>query len=226
FLAAKRAVDCALTAADKLLEGYRIAYALVRPPGHHAERNVYGGFCYFNNAAVAANYLSSFGKIAILDIDYHHGNGQQDIFYSRNDVLTVSIHGEPSTSYPYFTGFISEKGEGSGLGFNINLPLHEHITNDEYMTTLEKAIRNIQSFGPSYIIVCLGLDTARGDPTGSWNLNTSAYKRIGSMIGNLKQPVLVIQEGGYLTRSIGANAKHFFLGLWNTKYKTIAQVSR
>ncbi len=127
FPAARRAVDCALTAAREILNGRRLAYALVRPPGHHAERRVFGGFCYFNNNAIAAQYLSGYGRVAILDIDYHHGNGQQDIFYRRSDVLTVSIHGHPSFAYPYFSGFEDEKGEGEGEGFNFNLPLPEHI---------------------------------------------------------------------------------------------------
>ncbi|MFZ3048907.1 MAG: acetylpolyamine amidohydrolase [Desulfatirhabdiaceae bacterium] len=118
FLAAKRAVDCALTGADKILEGQRLAYALVRPPGHHAERRLFGGFCYFNSAAIAAQYLSRYGSVAILDIDYHHGNGQQEIFYERKDVLTISIHGHPKFAYPYFSGFEDEKGFGHGKGSN------------------------------------------------------------------------------------------------------------
>lgn len=125
FPAAKRAVDCVLSAADQVLQGRRIAYALVRPPGHHAERRSFGGFCYFSNSAIGANYLSQHGKVAILDIDYHHGNGQQDIFYKRSDVFTASIHGDPDFAYPYFTGFADEQGEGDGQGYNLNLPLPE-----------------------------------------------------------------------------------------------------
>ncbi|MFW5693194.1 MAG: GNAT family N-acetyltransferase, partial [Thermoguttaceae bacterium] len=127
YLAARRAVDCTLTAADALLDGRRTAYALVRPPGHHAERNCFGGFCYFNNAAIAAQYLTSAGRVAILDVDYHHGNGQQDIFCRRDDVLTVSIHAHPSIAYPYFSGFEDERGEGPGEGFNRNFPQPEHL---------------------------------------------------------------------------------------------------
>jgi acetoin utilization deacetylase AcuC-like enzyme len=119
-----------------LLEGKKLAYALIRPPGHHAEKKSFGGFCYFNSAAIAANYLSKYGKVALLDIDYHHGNGQQDIFYKRNDVLTISIHGHPSFAYPYFSGFADEHGEHDGYGFNVNYPLPEKVNGPVYRTHL------------------------------------------------------------------------------------------
>ncbi len=213
FLAAKRGVDCSLTAAHELLKGHRIAYALVRPPGHHAETRSFGGFCYFNNAAIAANYLSRFGRIAILDIDYHHGNGQQQIFYERSDVLTVSIHGHPHFAYPYFSGFADEKGADSGTGFNLNIPLKETITPEEYLKALEHALKAISSFNPAYLIVCLGLDTSKGDPTGTWSLMARDFERVGRTIGRSRFPILVVQEGGYRTRVIGINARHFFFGL-------------
>jgi len=212
--AAKGAVDCALTAATTILEGYRLAYALVRPPGHHAERRAFGGFCYFNNAAIAAQMLSDFGRVAMLDIDYHHGNGQQVIFYQRNDVLTVSIHGHPRFAYPYFSGFEDETGEGDGTGFNMNLPLTEQLTSDQYLAALGKALKCIARFQPTYLVVCLGLDTAKGDPTGTWELTGSDFTKIGHAIGGIKLPTLLIQEGGYRTRNIGSNARHFFGGLW------------
>ena len=214
YMAARRAVDCALTGASKLISGTRLAYALVRPPGHHAEKNSFGGFCYFNNAAIAGHHLSGFGTVAMLDIDYHHGNGQQMIFYNRNDILTISIHGHPSFAYPYFSGFSEEKGEDEGSGFNINFPLAEHVTIDVYMRSLEKALRAIRKFQPRFLIICLGLDTARGDPTGTWNLNRKDFNDIGQRIGQLRLPTLVVQEGGYNTRSIGINARAFFEGLW------------
>ncbi|KQC08922.1 MAG: histone deacetylase [Smithella sp. SDB] len=213
FTAAKRAVDCALTAANEILSGRRIAYALVRPPGHHAERGFFGGFCYFNNAAIAAHYLSKFGKVAILDIDYHHGNGQQNIFYSRSDVLTISIHGHPRFAYPYFSGFADEYGDGEGKGYNVNYPLPEKITEAVYLNTLKSALVRIRNFSPAFLIVCLGLDTAKGDPTGTWNLNGKDFAAIGAGIGKLKMPCLVVQEGGYNNRSIGINARSFFYGL-------------
>jgi acetoin utilization deacetylase AcuC-like enzyme len=160
FPAARRAVDCALAAADQLLAGRRIAYALVRPPGHHAERRTFGGFCYLNNAAVAAHYLSAHGKVAILDIDYHHGNGQQQIFYERSDVLTVSIHGDPDFAYPYFTGFADERGAGAGEGFNVNIPLPENIDGTAYRSALQQALNAVGNFAPAFLVVALGLDTA------------------------------------------------------------------
>jgi acetoin utilization deacetylase AcuC-like enzyme/GNAT superfamily N-acetyltransferase len=213
FPAARRGVDCALTAARELLDGRRIAYALVRPPGHHAERRSFGGFCYFNNNAIAAEYLTAYGRVAILDIDYHHGNGQQDIFYRRSDVLTVSIHGHPDFAYPYFSGFKEECGEGEGEGFNLNLPLPEAVDGAAYLKALEKALRRIADFKPDFLVVALGLDPAKGDPTGTWSLNAKDFEANGRLIGGLGLPMLVVQEGGYRTRSLGTNALHFFKGL-------------
>ncbi len=218
YLAAKRAVDCALTAAKTLLEGYRLAYALVRPPGHHAEVSCFGGFCYFNSAAAAAELLSAYGKIAILDIDYHHGNGQQEIFYERSDVLTISIHGHPSFTYPYFSGFVSERGRGAGKGYNINIPLPERVEGEFYRGVFKDALKRITRFRPKFLVIALGLDTAREDPTGSWSLEVKDFESIGQMIGSLRLPTLVVQEGGYDTRVLGINARGFFTGLWSGTY--------
>ena len=218
YLAARRAVDCALTAARLIFEGHRLAYALVRPPGHHAERRAFGGFCYFNSAAAAAEYLSSHGKVAILDIDYHHGNGQQDIFYERRDVLTVSIHGRPSIAYPYFSGFQSEKGSGAGRGYNVNIPLPEKIDVERYRQALSTAVKRVERFRPDFLVVTLGLDTAREDPTGSWDLVARDFEVNGKMVGVLHLPTVVVQEGGYDTRVLGINARHFFTGLWTGAY--------
>jgi len=214
YLAAQGAVDCAVTGARAILEGFRLAYALVRPPGHHAERRAFGGFCYFNSSAIAANYLSRYGRVAILDVDFHHGNGTQDIFYRREDVLTVSIHGDPHFAYPHFAGFADETGEGAGRGYNLNLPLPEHITVERYHRTLAKALKRIVEFKPTFLVVALGLDTAKADPTGSWQLAAKDFQQNGQMIGALKMPTLVVQEGGYRTRTLGSNARHFFEGLW------------
>ncbi len=218
FLAARRGVDCTLTAAQALLEGFHLSYALVRPPGHHAEMRSFGGFCYFNNAAVAAHYLSRYGRIAILDIDHHHGNGQQQIFYDRDDVLTVSIHGHPRFAYPYFSGFEDEMGNGPGKGFNRNYPLPETITPRTYIRTCARALKRIAGFDPAYLIVCFGLDTARGDPTGTWSLRAKDFEDVGRIIGKTRLPLLVVQEGGYNTRSIGINARNFFSGLYEGRF--------
>lgn len=217
FLAARSGANCALTGAELLLEGYHTAYALVRPPGHHAERHVFGGFCYFNNASIAANFLSKYGKVAILDIDYHHGNGHQQIFYERKDVFTVSIHGKPDFAYPYFTGFADEKGEGEGEGFNLNYPLKELINGEEYLVYLKKAIKEIKNYKPEYFIVSLGLDPAKGDPTGTWSLSSNDFKNNGAELGKLPYPVLFVQEGGYKNRTLGINARNFFEGYLSTR---------
>jgi acetoin utilization deacetylase AcuC-like enzyme/GNAT superfamily N-acetyltransferase len=216
WLAARRAVDCTLTAAERVLEGARVAYSLVRPPGHHAERRAFGGFCYFNNAAVAAHYLSRYGRVAVLDIDYHHGNGTQDIFWSRDDVLTISIHGHPSFAYPYFSGFREEIGEGRGQGFNVNLPLAESVDPEIYRIALAGALNRVRRFGPVYLVLSLGFDTAAGDPTGSWRNRPADFRRIGETIGAQGYPTLVVQEGGYRTRTLGTNARSFFAGLWQS----------
>jgi acetoin utilization deacetylase AcuC-like enzyme/GNAT superfamily N-acetyltransferase len=215
WLAALGAVDCALTGAQCLLDGYHVAYALVRPPGHHAERRSFGGFCYFNSAAVAANYLSRYGRVAVLDVDYHHGNGTENIFYRRADVFTVSLHGHPRVTYPYFSGFEDERGEGAGLGYNLNIPLQEGLDGAGYREHLARALKHIARFAPHYLVLALGLDTAKGDPTGSFTLTSRDFHENGRMIGALGLPLLVTQEGGYRTRSLGQNARHFFEGLWD-----------
>ncbi len=210
---ARRAVDAAFTAALALLHGYRMAYALVRPPGHHAERKVFGGFCYLNNAAVAANMLARHGKVALLDLDYHHGNGSQEIFYEREDVLTISIHAHPGIAYPYFSGFVDEKGQGKGLGLNRNYPLPEHVDNGQYRTVLRHALNRVQRFKPTFLVVALGLDTAKGDPTGTWSLGARDFEQNGRLVGGMCLPTLVVQEGGYRVPSLAANAGRFFRGL-------------
>lgn len=218
YLAAKRAVDCTLTAATEILKGERLAYALVRPPGHHAERRSFGGFCYFNNAAIAAHYFTQHGRVAILDIDYHHGNGQEDIFYERSDVLTVSIHGHPRFAYPYFSGFEDDKGNAAGEGFNVNIAMPEKADGARYHVALKQALARIRHFAPRFLVVAFGLDPAKGDPTGTWSLGPKDFEENGKLIGALRLPTLIVQEGGYRTRTLGTNARAFFVGLAAAKF--------
>jgi acetoin utilization deacetylase AcuC-like enzyme len=212
YRAARDAADVALTAAALLLDGERLAYALCRPPGHHAERRIYGGFCYFNNSAIAAHFLSRSGKVALLDIDYHHGNGGQDIFYARSDVLTVSIHGHPSHAYPNFSGYADERGEGPGMGFNQNYPLEPPVDEERYLRVLEKALGLIERFGPQYLVVSLGFDIMRGDPTGAFAISVQGMRRIGRRLGRLGIPTLLAQEGGYAVRNLRTGSHAFFAG--------------
>lgn len=219
YKASRAAVNCALTAADHVLNGQQMAYALVRPPGHHAERKYFGGFCYLNSNAVAANYLSKKGKVVILDIDYHHGNGQQNIFYKRGDVFTISIHGDPLYAYPNFTGFADERGSGAGEGFNLNVPLKQGTDGKSYRKALATAIEEIKKYDPTYLVIALGLDTAAGDPTGTWLLSPEDFTENGRILAKLNLPTLIVQEGGYNTRDLGINARHFFEGMWEGFYR-------
>ncbi len=219
YIAARDAADVALTGASILLKGEHFAYALCRPPGHHAERRIYGGFCFFNNSAAAAHMLSRHGKVALLDIDYHHGNGAQDIFYARSDVLTVSIHGHPSHAYPNFSGYADERGEGAGLGFNQNYPLEPPVDDERYLSVLEKALGVVRAFGPRFLVLSLGFDIMRGDPTGSFAVTTQGMQRIGRRIGRIGLPTLIVQEGGYAIGNLRAGARAFFEGLESAWYR-------
>jgi len=214
--AARTAVDCALTAAARLLKGEDVAaYALVRPPGHHAEARLFGGYCYYNNTAIASAWLARrVERVAILDVDFHHGNGQQQIFYHDDRILTVSIHGDPSAHYPYFSGYADECGAGKGRGFNLNIPLPDGMDGAGYRKEgLLPALERIRAFAPSVLVVALGVDTGRGDPTGSWRLETKNFLRNGALIGELDCPCLIIQEGGYRTARLGHNVTAFLQGI-------------
>ncbi len=213
FIAAKSASDVALTGAEIILRGERMAYALCRPPGHHADYKTMGGYCYFNNAAIAANYLSKHGRVAILDIDFHHGNGTQNIFYSRSDVAYMSIHADPRVRFPYSSGFSDERGKGDGIGFNKNYPLPLGTKNNQYLKTLKHALKEIHTFHPKFLVVSAGFDTYEKDPIGGFELSIPFYKTIGSEIAKLQLPTLIVQEGGYHIKDLGKIAVSFLCGI-------------
>jgi acetoin utilization deacetylase AcuC-like enzyme len=215
--AAYWSAQCALTAADAVRQGEPAAYALCRPPGHHTTANQCGGFCYLNNAAIAARHLQAGqpgSRIAILDVDYHHGNGTQEIFYSDPSVLFCSLHADPDEDYPYFWGGAEERGEGSGAGFNRNWPLPLGITDPMYLAALCEAVEAIRAFAPRFLVVSLGLDTFTGDPVGGFALTTEGLAEAGQQIAGLGLPTVVVQEGGYLLEKLGTNAAAF-LGAFN-----------
>lgn len=211
--AARSSVDVALTGAKSVLEGERIVYSLCRPPGHHADCNSMGGYCYFNNAAIAAEYLSRHGKVAILDIDFHHGNGTQSVFYDRADVLYVSIHANPEVKFPYSSGFSEEVGRGEGLGFNKNYPLPLGTTNEEYMEVLQRALQDVRNFTPNFLVISAGFDTYEKDPIGGFKLTIPFYRNISQQIAALNLPTLIIQEGGYNIDALGDIAYSFLQGI-------------
>jgi len=200
--------------ADLILRGERLVYALCRPPGHHAAADVAAGFCYINNTALAAEILTRAGKrTAILDIDVHHGNGTEAIFYDRADVLTVSIHAHPKRFYPFFWGYEDERGRGVGEGFNLNLPLERGTALKPYGAALERALRRISDFAPDILVLAAGLDIAVDDPFKGFAITTAEFAAIGRMIAALQLPTLAVQEGGYPSPSLGANLGSLLEGL-------------
>jgi acetoin utilization deacetylase AcuC-like enzyme len=214
WAAAYWSAQCALTAADLVLAGERSAYALCRPPGHHAARDLYGGFCYLNNAAIAARHLQAAApgaRLALLDIDYHHGNGTQEIFYADPAVLFCSLHAHPDDDYPYYWGSADERGDGPGLGFNRNWPLPQNTGDADYLAALDEALGVVRDFAPRYLIVSAGFDIAEGDPAGGFRVTVEGMRAVGQRIAALasRSPVVLIQEGGYLLEKLGENAVSF-----------------
>ena len=209
--------NIALTGADLIKGGERRAFALCRPPGHHATVNYCGGYCYLNNAALATQSLLDGGakKIAVIDVDYHHGNGTQSIFYGRNDVLTISLHADPRLEYPFFLGYADEPGEGEGHGFNINYPLPFGTDWDKYEVALQDALSQVRRFEPDALVVALGLDTFAGDPTTYFDIATTDFLPMGAAIAALDLQTLVVLEGGYSVEHIGANTISFLTGIEN-----------
>jgi len=211
---ARASAETALTGAELLRKGEeKTVYALCRPSGHHAGPRVFGGYCYFNNAAVAAEYLLPEGRVAIVDIDYHHGNGTQEFFDEIKSVFTASIHCDPTGEYPYFWGYTDEKGKGQALGTNHNEPLAKEAGIEQYSAAVARIINRIEAFNPCFLIIAAGFDTHKDDPIGGFNLETEDYISIGQQFKALGIPTLVCQEGGYNVDVLGQCVRNFLSGL-------------
>ncbi len=212
--AVRSSANVALTAMDVVLTGARSAFALCRPPGHHAAREYMGGYCYLNNAAIAAERCLSRGaqRVAILDVDFHHGNGTQNIFYDREDVLFASIHGNPFVSYPYFSGYKNETGVGAGDGFTVNYPLAKGTDWSRYFEALSHALARVIAHKPDFVIISLGVDTFKDDPISHFLLESDDFHRMGGCIATTGIPTLFVMEGGYMVDDLGVNAVNVLQG--------------
>jgi acetoin utilization deacetylase AcuC-like enzyme len=212
--AAQAAADVAVTAADLVAGGERAAFALCRPPGHHAAQDMYGGYCFLNNAAIAAQRFLDGGatKVAILDVDYHHGNGTQAIFYDRADVLFLSLHADPKVEFPFFLGHAEETGAGPGEGFTVNYPMPFGTGYDRWAEALEAAFARIRAYGPDALVVSLGVDTFRLDPISRFRLDSPDFTDYGRRIARLGLPTLFVMEGGYAVAEIGINTVNVLSG--------------
>lgn len=207
WAAAKAGADAALASTQALQRGDRAAFCASRPPGHHAGPDFMGGYCFLNAAAVAAQALRNQGceRVAIVDVDYHHGNGTQAIFYERADVLFVSLHGDPRTEYPFFLGHADETGQGAGAGFNLNLPLPAGSSAEAWFAALEQGCQRVQAHAPQALVVSLGLDTFEGDPISKFKLNRRHFEQLGRCLAALGLPTVFVLEGGYATADLGLN---------------------
>ncbi|MCP4913071.1 MAG: histone deacetylase family protein [Oligoflexia bacterium] len=214
WIAAAWSAGSAYYAADEVgKERSRVSYALSRPPGHHASKDAYGGYCYFNNAAIAAKLLKKKGRVAIVDIDFHHGNGTQEIFYGDDKVLTISVHGDPRLHFPYFCGFPNELGKGKGEGYNLNIILKDKTKINSYLKTLKEiVVPALKKFEPDYLIIAAGFDTYKLDPIGNFDLEVEDYIKIAQVFKKLKLPTVILQEGGYYTKDLGKNVVSFLKG--------------
>lgn len=212
--AATASANVALTGQELLTQGERSVFALCRPPGHHAARDFYGGYCFLNNAAIAAQALRDYGaeRVTILDVDYHHGNGTQAIFYDRADVLFVSLHAHPGQAFPYFLGYEDEPGAAAGEGYNLNYPLKLGTDWEVYREALADALKHISHYGSDALVVSLGVDTFEKDPISEFRLQTEDFCRMGEAIARLGQPTLIVMEGGYAIDEIGMNVVSFLQG--------------
>jgi acetoin utilization deacetylase AcuC-like enzyme len=215
WAAARAGAACAIAAACEVSSGsVRSAFALTRPPGHHAGADFFGGYCFLNNAALAAQALHDGGsqRVAVLDVDYHHGNGTQAIFYARSDVLTVSVHGDPRTEYPFFLGHADERGAGSGDGFNLNLPLPRGTGFARWREALRGGLDAVRAFGAQALVVALGVDTFEGDPISGFGLRSADYLQVGQDIASAKLPTVFVFEGGYAVDEVGVNTVNVLEG--------------
>lgn len=214
WAAAWAGAKCSLSAAEQVLSGARAAFALTRPPGHHAGADYFGGYCFINNAAVAAQALRDGGveRVAIVDVDYHHGNGTQSIFYHRADVLFASVHGDPLTEYPFFQGYADENGEGEGAGCNLNIPLPHGTDFSVWREALYRALGAVSDFNAQALVVSLGLDTFEGDPISGFRLKSEDYLMLGDMLASLQIPTVFVLEGGYALDAIGENTVNVLAG--------------
>jgi acetoin utilization deacetylase AcuC-like enzyme len=211
--AARWSANCAVSAAEAVEAGDRVAYAMCRPPGHHCFSDLAGGFCYLNNSAIAAQCLRrSHDRVAIIDVDLHHGNGTQGIFYERNDVLTMSIHADPARFYPFFWGHAHEIGEGAGKGYNLNVPLPRGTGDEGFMKGLSEGLTHVRAFAPGAIVIALGLDAFAGDPFGGLSVSTAGFAEMAAMLAALGLPTVIVQEGGYLCDELGDNLRSFLGG--------------
>lgn len=218
WAAARAGAACALAAANSLLAGQRSAFALTRPPGHHAGPDFMGGYCFLNNAAIAAQALRDGGcaRVAVLDIDYHHGNGTQTIFYERADIFTLSIHGDPATEYPFLLGHADERGVGVGEGYNFNLPLPRGTGFADWQAALHQALAAVSAYRPDALVVPMGLDTFEGDPISGFRLRSADYVTVGQCLADLGLPTVFTFEGGYAVAEVGLNAVNLLQGFAHT----------
>lgn len=213
FDAAVTSAHVAVEAAETILDGAREAYALCRPPGHHAYADLAGGFCFFNNAAIATQHLvEEFGRVAILDFDVHHGNGTQAIFYDRSDVFFASIHVDPNEAYPFYAGYTHQQGEGAGLGYNLNIPLPLKSPDAVFLAAIEKAIAAIRVYDPAMLVVSVGFDAFVDDLQKLLAVTTGGFGKVGELIGAINLPILLVQEGGYNVEKLGDNLDAFLKG--------------
>ncbi len=217
FAAARSSADVAVEAASRVADGAGAVFGLCRPPGHHAARDLYGGYCFLNNAAIAVERLKARGasRVAVLDVDFHHGNGTQDVFYDRGDVLYASIHGDPRETFPYFLGYADEIGRGEGEGATLNLPLAPGADWEVWGAALATALTRIDRFGAEAVVVSLGVDAYEGDPHGFFRLRSQDFLRLGEAIGRAGHPTVFLMEGGYAVAEIGVNVVNVLMGFEN-----------